>query len=260
MSRRDAQPHPYADEGNPQWLRDLVRATPQAPLMAPFMTYLLLLLLDDVLPPQMRFISVLIRAALTLYVTWLFRAYYPPLRRACWGPAIVVGLAAAVLWVAGQHLFDRLGLGGTLSFGSLLSERPTLLVAADEPFDVAARLGQGAIFWTNVVIKIAAAVTVVPIVEELFWRGLMLRALVNWDRFETVPMGTFAWFSFLGTSLLSVLEHPANWGVSILCWFVYNALFYWTRSLTCLMVTHGITNLALYTYVVWRGGDAWRFW
>jgi len=244
----------------PRWAADFAKATPQAPLMAPFMAYLLLLLLDDVLPDPYRHYGMLVRAALTLWVIRAFRAYYPPLGRACWLSAIAVGIFAAWGWVAGQYLFDHLGLGRVLSLGSLLSSHPTVFKDPSAPFNPLVRVGAGTVFWAHVVIKIGVASTVVPIVEELFWRGLLLRGFVDWDGFERVPMGTFTWVSFLGTALLSVMEHPANWGVSILCWFVYNGLFYATRSLKCLMLTHGITNLVLYAYVVWKGGEAWRFW
>jgi CAAX prenyl protease-like protein len=108
------------------------------------------------------------------------------------------------------------------------------------------------------VLRILVASTVVAIVEEVFWRGFLLRAFVDWDRFYEVPLGTFTWFAFLGTSLISVFEHPDNWAVSILCWFVYNGLMVWMKSLLLLILTHGITNLALYIYVV-RAGD-WLLW
>ncbi|MHC4795757.1 MAG: CAAX prenyl protease-related protein, partial [Planctomycetota bacterium] len=110
----------------------------------------------------------------------------------------------------------------------------------------------------QMVLRITVACTAVPVVEEIFWRGFLLRALINWDRFETIPLGTFTWFSFLATSLLSVLEHPDNWAVSILCWFVYNALMYWKKSILFLIITHGITNLALYIYVI--VAQDWLFW
>jgi hypothetical protein len=105
----------------------------------------------------------------------------------------------------------------------------------------------------------------VPVVEEVFWRGFLLRALIYWDRFEKVPLGTFTWVSFLGTSLLSTLEHPDNWGVSILCWFLYNGLMYWKKSILCLIITHGVTNLVLYLYVLYAAihagqTQAWLFW
>ena len=75
--------------------------------------------------------------------------------------------------------------------------------------------------------------------------------------FERVPLGKFTWASFVLCSLGSALEHP-QWGVGIACWVVYNLLFYWKKSLLCLMITHGITNLALYVYVF--VARDWIFW
>jgi hypothetical protein len=173
---------------------------------------------------------------------------------------MIVGLFAAWLWVAGQHLLDGVGirghnLGETLSVGL---GPPFVTLVPAEVADPGQVFGSGRLFWAWVALKIGRAVIIVPIVEELFWRGFMLRALVSWDRYDRVPWGKFTWVAFLGTSLLSVLQHPGNWGVSIACWMLYNALFYWKKSLLCLMVTHAITNLALYIYVV-HSGD-WRFW
>ena len=55
-----------------------------------------------------------------------------------------------------------------------------------------------------------------------------------------------------------MVQHPDNWGVSVLCWMFFNGIFYWTRSILCLVILHGVTNLALYAYVV-RYAD-WIFW
>jgi len=38
----------------------------------------------------------------------------------------------------------------------------------------------------------------------------------------------------------------------------FNALFYWRPSVLFLIIVHGVTNLALYVYVV-EAGD-WMFW
>ena len=38
-------------------------------------------------------------------------------------------------------------------------------------------------------------VIVVPLVEEIFWRGFLLRYLIN-EKFTEVPIGAFSWFSF----------------------------------------------------------------
>ena len=244
----------------PKWLTDVVRAEPRVPLMAPFMAYLVLMATNDLIPGNLQSVAIVIHIGLASWVTWLFRHHYPSWGKLHLGPAIVVGLVAAWLWVAGQHLLDGIGIGGhTLGETLSLSWRPPFMLLEEaEAYNPHTDHGTGTLFGVYAVLKICRAVTIVPIVEELFWRGFILRAFVSWDRFDRVPWGQFGWVAFLGSSLLSVLQHPGNWGVSIACWMLFNALFYWKKSLSCLMVTHAVTNLALYIYVV-QSGD-WRFW
>jgi hypothetical protein len=116
-----------------------------------------------------------------------------------------------------------------------------------------------------VTLRILCASTTVAFVEELFWRAFLLRALIDWDDFERVPLGKFTWRSFLLTALISTLEHPANWAVSIPCWFAFNGLMYWKKSVLFLVVTHGLTNLFLYVWVIYQAvgrgnASAWMFW
>lgn len=247
-----------------EWVTSMARAAPQVPLMAPFLVYLLFLPLDDLFPPSWLAVSWLIRAGAASWTAWIFRHHFPPFGKAHWGWAVPVGLFAAWGWVYGQQFFDSVGLGGSLSPMSLISESPSLLGNPPEPFNARSLITSDAAFWAHVAVKLGYASTIVPVVEELFWRAFLLRALIRWDHFDQVPLGKFALVSFVGTALLSTFEHPANWGVSILCWLLYNALFCWKRSVLCLVVTHGVTNLALYVYVVVLGVgfkvDLWRFW
>jgi CAAX prenyl protease-like protein len=233
-----------------RWVTDLVRAEPRAPLMAPYMAYLILMFLSDRFPSSLYHLVVLLHIAGAFWVVWLFRHHYPPLGKTHLGLGLLVGLLATCVWVGGQHLLDGVQVGGFNLGGALWG--------GGEVQDPRDEFGAGLAFWGHAVVKIARAVTIVPIVEELFWRGFILRAFVSWDRFDEVPLGKFTWFAFLGSSLLSTLQHPSNWAVSIACWMIYNGLFYWKKSLRCLMVTHAVTNLALYTYVLLRSD--WRFW
>lgn len=252
-------PHSEPKEG-PQWLTSLVLVEPRVPLAGPYMAYLLVMMLTDAFPDRLHHFAIVLHIAAAGWVTWRLRRYWPPLGRAHAVLASFVGVLAAGMWVAGQHWLDAVqiaghDLGGQLS---LTLSPPFLGLERVEVQAITERFTGPAAFWSHVILKITRAVTVVPIVEELFWRGFILRALVSWDRFDEVPLGKFTVLSFIGASLLSVLQHPANWGVSIACWMLFNALFYWKRSLLCLMLTHAITNLALYAYVV-HSGD-WRFW
>jgi uncharacterized protein len=239
----------------PRWLANAVAGRPELPYVVPFCTFLVLLTVNDLLPYSLRPVAIALRGAAALYAFWLFRRFLPPLGRAHWGIAIVVGVLVAIGWVAGQHYFNTIhvgerSLGGRLFLfpGQPKTDDPRVLFGPISAFS----------WWSQVVLRILVSATAVPVVEELFWRGFMLRALIDWDHFDRIPLGKFAWTAFLGTSALSILEHPDNWAVSILCWMVYNAVMYWKKSLLCLILTHGITNLVLYTYVVWA--KDWLFW
>lgn len=224
------------------------RTRPDIVLMAPYMTYLVLLSLVSAFPPEQEWIAILIRGVGSLAVAFIFLPYMPHWGKPLMWIAVPAGIFAAWGWIAGQYLFDEVGLGGRLP--GFPGEK-----VVEDPRDA---LGASKLFWVTSILRIIVACTAVPVVEELFWRAFLLRAMIRWDHFEQVPLGRFTWFSFIGTALISTIQHPDNWGVSILCWFFFNALFYWTRSIWCLVIVHAVTNFALYLYVV-RVGD-WSFW
>jgi uncharacterized protein len=104
--------------------------------------------------------------------------------------------------------------------------------------------------------RIAGAVLVVPLMEELFWRSFLIRYLVN-NNFSKVPIGTFTWASFLFTAALFGAEHNYIYA-GIMAGVVYNLILYQTRSLTQCVFAHAVTNLILAIYVVSTGN--WQFW
>lgn len=223
-------------------------ARPDVVLAAPFMAYLVLLGVTQPLPEAWQPVGIILRGVLSLAVVWVFRRHLPPWGKPHWGIAIVGGAIVAWGWIAGQILSDDLGLPGRLP----------LYPGEKAVVDPRQALGAAGLFWSTWWARMLVAVIAVPVVEELFWRAFLLRLLIDWHNFERVPLGAFTWFSFLGTSLLSTLQHPDNWGVSVLCWMAFNAVFYWTRSILCLALLHGMTNLVLYLMVL-RVGD-WSHW
>ncbi|MCP4591209.1 MAG: CAAX prenyl protease-related protein [bacterium] len=225
----------------------LVQAYSHAPYSAPFFTFLVLMALGNQFGPEYLHYTYAVRIFGSLAVALVFWKYYPPLGKVHWVPAIVVGLLVAWGWVEGHHWFTAQGW----------YHQPFADAKPADYYDPRKYVGEGIGLWWFLLIRIGGAATVVPIVEEVFWRAFILRALIDWDDFESVPLAKFTLFSFIACSLMSALEHP-QWGVGILCWMVYNLLWYWKRSLLCLMVTHGITNLALYIYVFVY--EDWVFW
>jgi len=105
-------------------------------------------------------------------------------------------------------------------------------------------------------VRLAGAVVVVPIMEELFWRSFAARYLVN-EKFTSVPIGHFTLFSFAGTALLFGLEHTFVFS-GIVAGCAYNLLLWRTRSLSQCIFSHALTNLLLSVYVLYTGN--WQFW
>ncbi len=104
--------------------------------------------------------------------------------------------------------------------------------------------------------RLVGATVVVPIMEEFFWRGFLIRWIINND-FRKVPIGAVSWPSFLLTTILFASEHN-RWLVGLVAGVAYNLLLYRTKSLYACIVGHGVTNLALAIYVLATG--EWSFW
>jgi CAAX protease family protein len=116
----------------------------------------------------------------------------------------------------------------------------------------------GTLFAATLALRFARLVVVVPLVEEIFWRGFLLRYLID-ENFEKVPPGAFSWFSFCAVTICFGLAH---WGPDFVPALVAGALFnvvmYRTRSLSSCVVAHSATNLLLGVYIMLT--QQWGFW
>jgi hypothetical protein len=145
---------------------------------------------------------------------------------------LAIGLLVLALWVAPQEVFG--------------------VEARLEGFDPA-RFGEGAPYWFQLGFRFLRLVVVVPLVEEIFWRGFLLRYLVHED-FMRVPFGQFTWLSFGVVTLGFTFEHArADWPAAALAGALYNLVAYRTRSLSACVLAHAITNLSLGLYVLRTG-------
>lgn len=106
-------------------------------------------------------------------------------------------------------------------------------------------------------LRLFRAVVLVPVVEELFWRGWLMRWFIN-PRFETVPLGTWSASSFWTTALLFASEHGPYWDVGLIAGVVYNGWMIRTKCLADCMVAHAVTNLCLSLYVI--AAAQWQYW
>jgi hypothetical protein len=107
-------------------------------------------------------------------------------------------------------------------------------------------------------LRIAISVLAVPILEELFWRGWLMRWLVDSNDFERVPLGFYAPGAFFAVALLFASEHGSFWDVGLLAGIVYNWWMVRTRNIWDCILAHAVTNGILAAYVVL--GGQWQYW
>jgi CAAX prenyl protease-like protein len=105
--------------------------------------------------------------------------------------------------------------------------------------------------------RLVGATLVVPVMEELFWRGFLMRYLERED-FQKEPLGRYTPKGFWGTTLAFTLAHGAEWPLALMAGLLFGAWFVWSRSLGSVILAHAVCNLALGLYVIQTG--QWRFW
>jgi len=200
---------------------------PWLPYVAPMAAYMLVMLLETktnlvwVYPAKVALVAALL---------WVFHNCYEELKPK-WSAvplAVAVGLVAIGFWIFLDPYYPQF---------------------KSTPFNPEGK-------WLFIAYRVAGAVLVVPLMEELFWRGFLIRWLVEED-FKTVPVGTFTLMSFTATTVLFGMEHN-QWLAGLICGALYNWLYCRTRSVFACVVAHAVSNAALASWVLWSGD--WKFW
>ena len=114
----------------------------------------------------------------------------------------------------------------------------------------------GAIDWPLVVIRIAGAALVVPVMEELFWRSFVMRWIDKPD-FLSLDPAQAGLRGFCISVVLFGFEHNL-WLAGIVAGVAYSVLFMRHRTIWSPILAHAVTNGMLGAWVVMTG--AWSYW
>lgn len=110
--------------------------------------------------------------------------------------------------------------------------------------------------WAFIAFRFFGIAAVVPVAEELFWRGFLLRWVVD-PEWESVPLGKFTLGSCVVVTLLFTSAHPEWFAAAVYC-LMMNGLLYWRRDLWQCIVAHGVSNALLAAYVLQY--KQWHLW
>ena len=155
----------------------------------------------------------------------------------------------SILWGA---LAGAIGLPLWLGLDAVTPHLPFL--GSREAFDPA---GLGAWRVPFLAVRFFGLALLVPVLEEVFWRGFLLRWLTDQDKWSEISVEKFAPVAALISSGVFALAHP-EWLAALVYGLGMCGLLRATKSLSACIVAHATTNLLLGIYVLLT--ENWRLW
>lgn len=193
---------------------------------------------------DMKFWSYMVKVGVGLVVVWEMRRYIPEIRWTISWQAVVVGVVVFLIWVGLDPFYPKNHL--------LMKDTP------DSIWNPFTRFGNASITaWTLIVVRIFGMTVLVPPIEEAFYRSLIYRYIIKYD-FSKVAMNHFDGVAMTLCAVMFGFMH-FQWLPGIICGLAYQWLAIRRGHLGDAITAHGITNLLLGIYVVWAGGEAWKF-
>jgi CAAX prenyl protease-like protein len=163
---------------------------------------------------------------------------------------LLVGLAGGVLWIVlaklqlGAKVLGPLGLDSVLPSGQRSAFNPLKELAADPAWA-----------YGFLAIRLVGLAVVVPIIEEFFLRGFLMRFAIH-DQWHQVPFGAVTRTSLVVGTVAPMLMHPGEL-VAAAVWFsLISWLMVRTKNIWDCVAAHAVTNAMLGGYVLWSG-DWW---
>lgn len=156
----------------------------------------------------------------------------------------VVGIA---LWLTPTTLYDWMGLEGkTTGWLKWLG-----VAERREGFDPGI-FEHPAAWWTSLVLRMFRAVVVVALVEEIFWRGFLMRFVCDLEGdYWKQPFGRADWRSYVATTVLFMFAHGSlDWAGALIYGSLTYLLCVWSKSLGACVIMHAVANFLMGLYAV----------
>jgi len=210
--------------------------------VAPFLTFIGIMSIEHALGLPLVWAYGL-RVLAVMIVLAMFSRPYLSFRPSAPLASTGIGIAVFLIWIGPDLLF---GYRHFWLFENALTGAASPSLSVD--------LRHNPLF---LAIRIFGSSVLVPIIEELFWRGWLMRWIINRE-FLKVPLGTYARSAFWIVALLFASEHGSFWEVGLAAGIIYNWWVIRTRNLADCILAHAVTNAILAAYVPLAG--QWQYW
>jgi CAAX prenyl protease-like protein len=182
-------------------------------------------------------------AVMSATLAWLARPVLD-FRIRNWSGSLLMGVTVFAIWIGPDRIFP--GYHAHWLFSNPVTGAVSATLAESSRGDAAV-----------LTLRTLRAAVFVPIAEELFWRGWLMRWLIS-PEFKEVPLGAWSARAFWIVAVLFAAEHGPFWDVGLAAGVLYNWWMVRTKSLGDLILAHGVTNACLSAYVVLAG--RWEYW
>lgn len=184
-----------------------------------------------------------LRFVLSLAAILYFSRPYLNFRPSAPLASVAIGVMVLVIWVAPDQLFHY--RSHWLFENSVMGKAVTSL-----PPELQGNTG-------FLILRSISSFALVPVLEELFWRGWLMRWLIDRE-FLKIPLGTYQAGSFWLVAVLFASEHGPYWEVGLVAGLIYNWWMVRTRNLADCILAHGVTNALLCGWVLRT--EQWQYW
>jgi uncharacterized protein len=163
---------------------------------------------------------------------------------------MLFGAIGIGFWLLPSYLYDAWHLTGkTDGWMRLLG-----IAERNDGFDPGI-FHQPIAYWATLVLRFFRAAVVVALVEEIFWRGFLMRFVCDWEGdYWKQPFGRAHWLSYLVVTGAFILSHGS---LDYAGAFIYGSLTYalcvWSKSLGACVVMHGTANFLMGLYIMQTG-------
>ncbi len=213
--------------------KDAIAPAPEIALVLPLLVMMGMLMLTSALSDGFEMLYPL-RIAIVAAVLWHYRRSYQAM---AWGwswQAPAIGVLVFVIWI----LLEPTEVDAGNVIQAHLAKLPGWLMA------------------TWLIFRVLGSVIIIPLVEELAFRGYLLRQLVAED-FEKVSPTHFTWFSFIVSSVLFGLLH-GRWLAGILAGMAFAVALYRRGRIGDAVLAHVVANALIAASVLVLG--SWSLW
>jgi exosortase E/protease (VPEID-CTERM system) len=227
---------PWLTAGNPAAGREGAPADANGAYLMPLLSALAAAMIARAASVQFEWAYPIVFAASALAL-WRYRSEYRRLNWQIGWSAGLLGGAAFLAWLTMDALAPRAGAD---------SEAALALSAASLPARTA---------W--IAIRALAAVTTVPLAEELAFRVFLIRRIVS-PAFLSVERAQIRILPVVVASLASAVLYGGRWPAAVIAGLLYSSAWLRRGSAGDAVLAHVVCNALLALYVVLRG--KWSLW